>query len=523
MKTNQIKKWKIIFLTAGFSVFLSGALLTKGDEVKATSVGPAMTYYTLELRNYQPSKVFDGQSIKNPTREQLGLDADEDYDDYQFIWYEGKVNEGKVLYGNPVDVGEYTLIVSLNGKEVGKKTVTISPLDISGAEVTLGEILYYTGEVQSQSISSVKKDGLLVSYTVNGNANTEIGTYSMTITGTDNFCGTLRVSYEIKKAKQAPLIIVPLGEKHLGDETFILTVSGGSGSGEISFFAPEDNGVITINENEVTIVGIGSVEITATKAGDEEYEEITTTYTLKVVSRENVSMESNKQITAVIPEVPEGTEATITLTTDGKGKVVSAVSTVTMLAKDNNKATLTEALVERIQEVAKMNVEVTLQVKADEKQKLFEVVIDSNDLVAGKTLYAYKLDKKTGLLAMVANPKMKVTDEGRLTIFFSKKGTYRLVSAQRAKECNEQILKTIKPYAKQMLMKKKERASFSFSSKMDWNNIKSVKYSSSNKKVLTVDKMGKLVAKAKGKATVKAKVMLKNGSSKTINVKVEVK
>jgi endo-1,4-beta-xylanase len=60
------------------------------------------------------------------------------------------------------------------------------------------------------------------------------------------------------------------------------------------------------------------------------------------------------------------------------------------------------------------------------------------------------------------------------------------------------------------------------SSKFNQANAKSIKFTSSNKKV-TVDKNGKIKAVKKGSATIKAVVTLKNGTKKTVKMKVTIK
>ena len=79
-------------------------------------------------------------------------------------------------------------------------TVTVTARDITGAVITLGEDLTYTGQQQTQQIASVTVDGLTVTYTVTGNTGTGAGDYTLTITGTGNFTGTVTKEWTIAKA-----------------------------------------------------------------------------------------------------------------------------------------------------------------------------------------------------------------------------------------------------------------------------------------------------------------------------------
>ena len=79
-------------------------------------------------------------------------------------------------------------------------TVTVSAKDITGAEITLGDNLTYTGQEQTQQITSVTVDGMAVTYTVSGNTGIDAGDYTLTITGTGNFTGEATQKWSIAKA-----------------------------------------------------------------------------------------------------------------------------------------------------------------------------------------------------------------------------------------------------------------------------------------------------------------------------------
>lgn len=105
------------------------------------------------------------------------------------------------------DVGnrEFEAIYTPNPAETDKTvtellTVTVSPRDIVGADVELGESLTYNGQNQSQSIKAVTKDGETVTYQVTGNTGRNAGNYTMTVTGNGNFTGTIDVAWCIASA-----------------------------------------------------------------------------------------------------------------------------------------------------------------------------------------------------------------------------------------------------------------------------------------------------------------------------------
>lgn len=107
------------------------------------------------------------------------------------------------------EAGEYKVYYKSIGNEnfeeseEGCVTATIARRDISGAEITLGASLIYNTKEQTQAIESVVLEdfGVVKSYTVSGNTATEAGTdYELTVTGTGNFTGSVKVKFAVEPA-----------------------------------------------------------------------------------------------------------------------------------------------------------------------------------------------------------------------------------------------------------------------------------------------------------------------------------
>lgn len=105
------------------------------------------------------------------------------------------------------DVGENTFSATFTPSDTANYntvtenlTVTVSAKNITGADITLGGALTYTGQQQTQQIASVTVDNMTVTYTVSGNTGTDAGDYTLTITGTGNFTGTATKEWTIAKA-----------------------------------------------------------------------------------------------------------------------------------------------------------------------------------------------------------------------------------------------------------------------------------------------------------------------------------
>ena len=118
-------------------------------------------------------------------------------------WLDGQEPSTEIPKGT--NAGSYTVHYQLMGDEnhadgeTGSVTVTIALRNIQDATVTLGESLTYNGREQTQSIASVKVDGLEVTYDVTDNTGTNAGSYKMTLTGNGNFTGTKEVPWSIGK------------------------------------------------------------------------------------------------------------------------------------------------------------------------------------------------------------------------------------------------------------------------------------------------------------------------------------
>ena len=149
--------------------------------------------------------------------------------------------------------------------------------------------------------------------------------------------------------------------------------------------------------------------------------------------------------------------------------------------------------------------------------------MDTKDLTADNALYIYKVDSKTGELVMVNSKTYKVDENGGLDISIKNKATYELVSKAEAKAIEKQIKATVKVQNSSKDVKKGKTTKVAFDKKMNMNNVKSITYQTADKKIATVSKSGKVTAKAKGTVTVKATVTLKNGSKKTVTMKIKVK
>ncbi len=186
---------------------------------------------------------------------------------------------------NETAVGNYTAKVTSLGNDnytldnatntsqswlIGAASLADATVELSGTAFT------YNGQSQKPTVT-VKLGGKTLNaetdYDVDfGGDSINAGTYTVTVTGKGNYSGTAssKPSYTIQKADQAALSITSTGPATYG-QNYVLTTSGGSGSGVVTFTVTNGTGAATVSGNILTPSKAGTVTVTAVKAGDNNY------------------------------------------------------------------------------------------------------------------------------------------------------------------------------------------------------------------------------------------------------------
>ncbi|MDQ8052259.1 MAG: MBG domain-containing protein, partial [Pedobacter sp.] len=115
--------------------------------------------------------------------------------------------------------------------------------------------------------------------TISGNKVTIVGAGTTTITasqaGSANYSAAADVQQTLNVGKASQNITFStLADKTFGDANFTLNVTGGGSANQVGFIS-SDPQVATVSGNQITIVGAGTVSITATQAGDGNYDAAT--------------------------------------------------------------------------------------------------------------------------------------------------------------------------------------------------------------------------------------------------------
>lgn len=157
-------------------------------------------------------------------------------------------------------------------------TGTITAIPIADKNVTLSPAsAVYDGTEQKPTVTIA---GLTegTDYTVSYIGDfTKAGEHTVTVTGKGNYEGTVTKTFIIEKAEQKDFAATAVTTQYEKNGTFILSTTGGSGDGAVLYRVPENNGVLMVNGDQATIIGVGTVAVTATKAESDNYKAATAT------------------------------------------------------------------------------------------------------------------------------------------------------------------------------------------------------------------------------------------------------
>lgn len=132
-----------------------------------------------------------------------------------------------VEYSNNIDAGTATVTITGMGENYAgtiTKTFTIKPAELTSVTLMQTELTYniYDPQPQTVLVKEVKAGSLVVpaaQYDVDGNTETELGTYTVTVTGKKNFTGTATAQFSIvKKAEEVQVTNTDNGQNVDGVE-----------------------------------------------------------------------------------------------------------------------------------------------------------------------------------------------------------------------------------------------------------------------------------------------------------------
>lgn len=326
----------------------------------------------------------------------------------------------------------------------------------------------------------------------------------------------LYVGLNIKDVAQT--VEIPVSENNgtvLKDLYSGKTYTVSNGKVKVIIPAATDGGTVVLKNNSSTnggsTGGSSSSGSTTTETKPSEDTKKDTTTTESVIPAE---------------KLPEGTTATVTVTKDASGKVTAeaAVAATGKTSKTGVKATVNADVIQAVTEAAgTKDVTITQEVKKADGTTAYTLQVNAADVKAGAKLAVMKKDEKTGELVLVNQKAYKVAKDGSVSLTFKGEGTYVVKTQAEVKAQAKQIAKTVKPAKTTVNVATKKTTVFKWNKKLNMENVAKITYKSSKKSVVSVNKNGKITGKKKGTGKVTAEVTLKDGTKKTVKMKVKVK
>ncbi len=130
------------------------------------------------------------------------------------VSYTGTLRKDGTSYSGaakPIEAGTYKVTVTCETAthiySATSADFTIAPKSITGATVTLGEPLTYSGSEQTQNVSAVKLGDTTLGtadYTLSDNTATNAGSYNLTVTGTGNYTDSVQQAFTVAKKSITP-------------------------------------------------------------------------------------------------------------------------------------------------------------------------------------------------------------------------------------------------------------------------------------------------------------------------------
>ena len=201
--------------------------------------------------------------------------------------------------------------------------------------------------------------------------------------------------------------------------------------------------------------------------------------------------------------------------------------TVTVTGTRKNKAIKTTVTADLINQILEENdgkhTDVTIRVTDPAGNVSYTLTVNTADIQTGNRLYVCAKDSKTGAYILVNDKSYTVTKAGNVNFSADSNKDYVLMDQKDMDQVTAKILKTVTLKNKTVQVKKGKQKKVSLAATLNMDNVKSISYQSNNKKIASVNKKGTIKSNKKGTASIRVTVILNNGKTKVLKLKVKVK
>ena len=290
----------------------------------------------------------------------------------------------------------------------------------------------------------------------------------------------------------------------------------------------EEKATITAADGSVTNVTTttqtdgSATEVKETSEKNDAGNTVDVTETKKINTEGTVTSVKEQ---SVIGNVADNTSATVNVLKDGEDNVKYSRATVNKTVdEDTTRVKLEGPVVDQIESASgTSNVTVTLNVKTEDGDTKYSLKVATKNLEAGNKLYVYKENPETGERTMVNSLLYTVTEDGSVTFNTKQNANFVLVNKTTAAALNKAIKKTLTAAKPSSSVKAGKKIKMALNPNLNMENVKSVKYSTTQSSVAKVSSNGTITAKKAGIVSIKAMITLKNGYIKTVTTKITVK
>ena len=290
----------------------------------------------------------------------------------------------------------------------------------------------------------------------------------------------------------------------------------------------EEKATITAADGSVTNVTTttqtdgSATEIKETTEKNDAGNTVDVTETKKINTEGTVTSVKEQ---SVIGNVADNTSATVNVLKDGEDNVKYSRATVNKTVdEDTTRVKLEGPVVDQIESASgTSNVTITMNVNTDDGDTKYSLKVATKNLQAGNKLYVYKENPETGERTMVNSLLYTVTEDGSVTFNTKQNANFVLVNKTTAAALNKAIKKTLTAAKPSSSVKAGKKIKMALNPNLNMENVKSVKYSTTQSSVAKVSSNGTITAKKAGIVSIKAMITLKNGYIKTVTTKITVK
>ena len=305
---------------------------------------------------------------------------------------------------------------------------------------------------------------------------------------------------------------------------------GASDGGEV--VSPSDNEKVTTNPDgstTITIIDSQSGKVTekteypdgTSTVKTEETKTNSSGNTVKIISTILKDMDGNVISESTTIEINE-INAVITKTRNAEGKTASS-GKLFVTGAPSGKSTSVDISLSSIKQIVELSTTNRVDVISTASNSgQVSITVNAADIKPGSTIYLVR-KAASGEYMLVSGDKYKIDSKGNFRTTVAERGSYELVNGGKYKTIVEKIRKTVKLTRSSKTIKKGKTYRLTFSKSLNMKNVKSVKFNTSRKSVARVSSKGTVKARKAGRAVISAKVYLKNGSTKTVKLKVKIR